>query len=243
MASGKGLFISALGGMVLRQAVVRKVSTVSARFRWLELGDDRLRGVDWIPGDKVQLLLPSLDMRTYTPLGWDKQTGTTELLVYRRESGADPAREDPGIRWSGAVRPGDPCRFVGPQRSIAVAPETPIVLFGDETSFAVALALGRAATAPCGWVFEVNARQEATAVLAELGLRDAVCVERAADDSHLEGIAGELNALLSRRPDARLIMTGRAQAIQALQSRRRAAREARPFKTKAYWSLGKAGLD
>lgn len=243
MASGKGLFINALGGMVLRQAVVRQVRTVSARFRWLELGDERLRSVDWIPGDKVQLLLPSLDMRTYTPLEWNKESGTTELLVYRRESGADAAREDPGVRWSGTVRPGDPCRFVGPQRSIAVAPDTSIVLFGDETSFAVALALGRAATAPCAWVFEVTARREATAVLTELGLKDVVCIERAADDSHLEAIGAELNAQLGRRPDARLIMTGRAQSIQALQSARRAAREARPFKTKAYWSLGKAGLD
>lgn len=243
MASGKGILISALGGMILRPAVVRQVRAVSARFRWLELGDDRLRGVDWLPGDKVQLLLPSLDTRTYTPLSWDKEAGTSELLVYRREASEDPAHDDPGVRWSGSVRPGDPCRFIGPQRSIAVEPSTSLVLFGDETSFAVALALGRAATAPCAWVFEVTARREAIAVLAELGLKDVVCVERAADDSHLEQIGEELSALLSRRSDARLIMTGRAQAIKALQSRRRAARQARPFKTKAYWSLGKAGLD
>lgn len=244
MASGKGLLINALGGMVLRQAAVRQVRIVAADFFWLALGDARLRELDWTPGDKLQLLLPSLDMRTYTPLTWNKESGTTELLVYRRQpQGADRAREDPGCRWLGEVRPGDLCRFIGPQRSIAVDPATPLVLFGDETSFAVALALASVATAPCAWVFEVGSRGAAAAVLAEFGLRDAVCIERAADEAHLATVAEQLTARLSRHSDARLIMTGRAQAIQALQARRRAAGQPRPLKTKAYWSLGKAGLD
>lgn len=244
MASGKGLLINALGGLILRQAVVWQVRAVSPHFRWLALSADSLRDVDWTPGDKVQLLLPSLDMRTYTPLAWDKGAGTTELLVYRHQArDRDAAPEDPGARWSGQVRAGDPCRFVGPQRSIAVDPGTPLVVCGDETSFAAAVALGRAATAPLACVFEVGSRSESTAVLSEFGLADAVCIERTADDSHLEAMSAQLGAQLARQSDARLIMTGRAQAIQALRSRGRAAGQSRPFKTKAYWSLGKAGLD
>lgn len=243
MASGKGILINALGGLVLREGRVSRVRDVGARFRWLSVQGDGLRDLEWTPGDKVQVLLPGLDMRTYTPLRWDRAAGTTELLLYRNQPAtADPATERPGTRWIRTVQEGDACRFVGPQRSLSVA-AAPAVLFGDETSFAVARALGSGASPPPACVFEVSAPSECTQVLAELGLPDAVCIERAAADAHLETVNERLQRLLDERPGARLLMTGRAQAIQALQLRRRAAGQPRPHKTKAYWSLGKAGLD
>lgn len=244
MASGKGLFINALGGLVLRQGQVTRTREVSPGFRWLEVGAAALRDIEWTPGDKVQVLLPELDMRTYTPLAWNRATGTTEFLLYRNQPpGESPAAERPGTHWIRTVKQGDACRFVGPQRSLAVAASEPVVLFGDETSFAVALALRGAATQPPACVFEVDSCREALAVLTEFGLPDAVCIERAANDSHLTAVSEKLQQLLVGRADPRLLMTGRAQAIAALQSRRRAAGQSRPFKTKAYWSLGKSGLD
>ena len=244
MASGKGFFINALGGLVLRQGRVTLAREVSPRFRWIEVQADALRELEWTPGDKVQVLFPSLDMRTYTPLAWNRQKGTTEFLLYRNQPpDQSSAAEHPGTHWIRTLKEGDPCRFVGPQRSLAVAADAPVVLFGDETSFAVALALRSAATTTPACVFEVNSRSEATAVLAELGLPGAVCVERTADDSHLAQVGAELESLLTGRAAARLLMTGRAQSIQALQSRRRAEGKSRPHKTKAYWSAGKAGLD
>lgn len=249
MASGKGLLINALGGLVLRQGKVARAREVSPRLRWLSVQGDGLADLDWTPGDKVQVLLPQLDMRTFTPLAWDRSAGTVEFLLYRNQplaasmTAADEVVERPGTRFIRTVREGDPFRFVGPQRSLAVAADAAGVLFGDETSFAVALALRGAVKGPLACVFEVGDRKECIAALAELGLTDAVCVERRADESHLMEVNEELQRLLARLPDARLLMTGRAQAIQSLQARRRSAGQPRPYKTKAYWSLGRVGLD
>ena len=82
MASGKGILLGALGGLVLRDATVRAVRDVAPHFRAVELVGPALRGVDFHPGDKIQVLLPSRDVRTYTPLRWDSEAGATELLVY-----------------------------------------------------------------------------------------------------------------------------------------------------------------
>ena len=244
MASGKGFFINALGGLVLREGQVQSVRDLSPRFRWLSVQGDALRNLDWTPGDKAQVLLPSLDVRTFTPLSWDRAEGKTEFLLFRNQPPTNHAAEDrPGTRFFATVRAGDPCRFLGPQRSLAAAGDAPAVLFGDETSFAVARALRGVASQAPACVFEVGARSECTAVLAALGLADAVCIERTADDSHLGEVNESLQSALTARPGALLLMTGRAQAIQALQARRRSAGQPRPYKTKAYWSLGKAGLD
>ena len=253
MASGKGILINALGGLVLREGRVSRVRDAGPRFRWLSVRGDGLRDLDWTPGDKVQVLLPGLDMRTYTPLCWDRAAGTTELLLYRNQPVTESAAtERPGTRWIRTVQEGDACRFVGPQRSLTVpATSAPVVLFGDETSFAVARALSSGASRPPACVFEVSATSECTQVLMELGLSDSVCIERTAEDAHLSTVNERLQDFLDRARDrdmdrdreTSLLMTGRAQSIQALQARRRAAGQQRPHKTKAYWSLGKAGLD
>lgn len=244
MGSGKGFLLNALGGLVLRQGQVCRTRDLSPRFRWLTVQGDALRDADWTPGDKVQVLLPTLEVRTYTPLAWDRAAGTTELLLFRNQpQSVSPEAAHPGTRWISTVREGNACRFVGPQRSLSVAADMPAVLFGDETSFAVARALSRAATNALACVFEVSARSECAEVLAELGLAEAVCVERIPDESHLAVVNEQLQALLVKRAGAALLMTGRAQAIQGLQARRRTAGQARPYKNKAYWSLGKAGLD
>lgn len=244
MASGKGILINALGGLLLREGRVSHVGNVSPRFRWVEARIDGLHDVSWTPGDKVQVLLPDRDMRTYTPVTWHRDRGTAEFLLYRNQPvDIREVDERPGARFVRTVQVGDPFRFVGPQRSLVVDPTHPVVLFGDETSFAVALALRGAATTPPACVFEVESLSESASVLGEFGMSDAVCVERAADDSHLVKVAQHLEEQLAGRQHAKLLMTGRAQAIQALQSRRRAAGQSRADKTKAYWSLGRSGLD
>lgn len=242
MASGKGLIVHALGRLMLHRAVVREVRPLSPGFVGLTLAEERPRDGGYVPGDKLQMLLPSLDTRTYTPIGWDPGRGTTELLVVRRDE------DTPSTRWIRAVAPGDEVRFVGPQRSLAAPPGAPVVLFGDETSFAVATALQRAAPQrPLACVFEVGAAAEAEAVLAQLGIPGAVVIERAADHGHLARIDAELDARLAAQraqyPEPALLMTGSARSIQALQASRRARAASRPLKTKAYWSQGKRGLD
>jgi NADPH-dependent ferric siderophore reductase len=235
MASPKGVLASALGRLLLRDATVTRVEEVSPRLRRLTLAGPALRGATWLPGDKVQVLLPSRDMRTYTPLGWNVDAGETELLVYQHG-------ESPGAQWSRTVVAGEPCRFLGPQRSLRAPAGRPLVLFGDETSFAVAKALSGTGAVVAG-VFEVDSRAESDAVFVRLGLGDATAVERRPGDAHLPRVVDAVQSELSRLPDAALLMTGRAHAIQALRASLKDLGRPRPYATKAYWAADKVGLD
>jgi len=244
MASGKGLLISALGGLVLREGKVSHAREVSPHFRWITLQGEGLREIDFSPGDKVQVLLPTKDVRTYTPLCWDRQSGTTELLLFRNQPHAiDPDAAHPGTRWIAALQPGDVCRFLGPQRSLALEANGKAVLFGDETSFAVARALHQAAPGCIECVFEVGNLAECREVLSALGLSVARCIERRTDGSHLADANDQVQALLTAHSESSLILTGCAQSIQGLVAQRRKAGQVRPKKTKPYWSRGRAGLD
>ncbi len=227
MASGKGIMLNAFARLLLREGVVSAVSPVGEHFRSITLIGPSLRSTTWLAGDKIQVLLPSLDVRTYTPRCWDAAEGSTELLVYHHG-------HSPGAEWSRTVAVGAVVRFVGPQRSLR-APGDDAVLFGDETSFAVAQAL--ASVQPrLTTVFEVESRAESLPVLAKLGLADVTVVERREGDQHLAELAAKLTG-------GNVLLTGRAQSIQALRSRLRALAAPRPSANKAYWSVGKVGLD
>lgn len=237
MTSGKGLLMEAFGRLLLRESRVSAVRPVGARFQSIELTGPALRGVEWVPGDKVQVLLPSRDARTYTPVRWDAAEGVTELLVYRHPG------DTPGVAWSGSIASGDVCRFVGPQRSVRAPSDRPVVLFGDETSFAVARAL--ASSLPpdrVAAVFEVASRADSDAALGTLGIADVATVERAGGDAHRALVTERLRDAQARHPGAELVMTGCAQSIQGVRALLREA-GTRTGTSKAYWSAGRAGLD
>lgn len=232
MASGKGILLGALGGVLLRDAAVRAVRDVADSFRGVELAGPGLRGVTFHPGDKIQVLLPSRDVRTFTPLRWDAEAGATELLVYHHT--ASPA----GL-WIRALAVGDTCRFFGPQRSVRVE-SGPVVLFGDETSAAVARALARDRALAC--VLETSHEHDLRRALGA-EVEHATLVPRSADEAHMPVVLDRLQAELVRQPGARLVLTGRARAIQLVRAGIKARGLPRPAATAAYWSLGKVGLD
>ncbi|MCE9672672.1 siderophore-interacting protein [Myxococcus stipitatus] len=241
MASGLAFINGVLGRFLFREARVAQVREVSEHFRLVEMAGEALRDIEWCAGDKVQVYLPDVGlMRTYTPLSWDATLGSTRFLVYMHG-------DSPGARWGRNVKVGDRCQFFGPRGSLSLESLVgPVVLFGDETSFAVAHTLRnlRPGARSAEYVFEVSSRAESTGVLAELGLADAVLVERRDGDAHLPEVEARLREALGRQSHAHLVMTGRAQAIQALRERLRSERApVAGQKVKAYWSLGKAGLD
>lgn len=226
MASAKALFGAALGRLFFRDATVTNVRAIGEKFRLAELEGDALRGVSWSPGDKVQVYLPGEGMRTYTPIAWDGRAGKTSFLLYVHGASS------PGARWARDLAEGARLQFFGPRGSIAFdALDAEVTLFGDETSFAAAAALKSVRAARN--VFEVDREPDAREALAALGV-EATLVERAPNDAHIDAVA----KALEKPPSLSLVFTGRAQSIQALR-----ARGLRPAKTKAYWSVGKAGLD
>ncbi|MBX3232168.1 MAG: siderophore-interacting protein [Labilithrix sp.] len=236
MASAKSIFGAVVGRFIFTEARVASVRDVGPRLRIAELAGDALRGVAWTPGDKVQVYLPGRGMRTYTPLRWDKERGETSFLLYVHST------TTPGAAWAAGLRAGDEVSFFGPRSSIRF-PELsePVVLFGDETSFAAGRALHDARRATC--VFEVDDEAAAKSALDAIGLGGATVVARGAADAHLPDVAARIAEELAKDTRASLALTGKAQAIQLLRARLKASGSLRAGKTKAYWSVGKKGLD
>ncbi|MFT3928400.1 MAG: siderophore-interacting protein [Myxococcales bacterium] len=237
MASGKAFLGELFGKLFFRQAQIVALSEPGP-FRRMTLEGVQLRDVAWTPGDKVQVFLPAHGMRTYTPLSWDPKRGVTELLVFLHG-------DSPGALWGRKAQVGDAVQFFGPRRSIdADALPARVVLFGDETSFAVASALRTKLGADqLACVFEVTPEHAAQPVLSALQLEASVTVAKRSDDSHLGDVHGRLAELTARAAGAQLVMTGRAAAIQALRARMKRDGGTRVAASKAYWALGKRGLD
>ncbi len=81
MTSAKALIGNVLGRFIFHDVTVTRVRDIAPRFRWVEFEGPALRGESWVAGDKVQVFLPEMGMRTYTPLTWDSQKGSTAFLV------------------------------------------------------------------------------------------------------------------------------------------------------------------
>ncbi len=228
--------------VAFRTAEVTAVTGHGPRFRSIELSGGALRGATWSLGDKLQVRTDpeGFAARTYTPMGWDPERGTTHLLTFSHGEG-------PGSQWASSVSVGDRCQVFGPRRSLALArATTPVVLVGDETSFALAAAwrTHRPDTPPIAIIFEVDDPDEARQALAAVGVRPDHLVTRIAGDRHLPEMAALLVAVLDLDADAGLCLTGRAQTIAVL---RRAVKESpvagRPSLVKAYWDENRTGLD
>jgi ferric-chelate reductase (NADPH) len=222
----------------MRPARVATVETLSLHFRLVDLEGEALRNVNWTPGQKVQVAMGSgMSARTYTPMSWDADSGRTRLLAFGHGDG-------PGSRWSSALREGDTCQFFGPRRSLDLSGlQSPVVLFGDETSFGLAVALRDSSQADGAiHVFEASDAAESRPVLEAIGLGQATLIERIADDAHLAAVEAEVLRLAAS--GAHFVLTGKASSIQRVSCALKAAGVVSSrVKTKAYWAPGKVGLD
>jgi ferric-chelate reductase (NADPH) len=223
---------------VMRPARVAAVETLSPHFRLVDLEGEALRNVAWAVGQKIQIAMGSgFSARTYTPMSWDAVSGRTRLLAFGHGDG-------PGGRWSSGLREGDTCQFFGPRRSLDLSGlQSPVVLFGDETSFGLAVALRDSSQADGAiHVFEASDAAESRPVLEAIGLGQATLIERIADDVHLA--AAEAEVLRLAASGAHFVLTGKASSIQRVSCALKAAGVVSSrVKTKAYWAPGKVGLD
>jgi len=237
MASLKSFLTDAVGKLVFRECTLTAATSLAPHFRRLELRGEHLRGPAYHAGDKLQVLVPGVGPRTYTPFAHDPERGLVSIVVYHHG-------DEPGAQWGHRIAVGDALRVFGPRGSLPLAALAPaVVVFGDETSFGLARALHEL-RGPAGLqcVFEVHDLDEPSRVLTSLELGDAELVP--CTDDILPELDRRLRAALARNPGADLVLTGNARRIQAL----RAALKAAPAvharqKVKAYWSPGKRGLD
>jgi NADPH-dependent ferric siderophore reductase len=240
MASLKSLLRNTLGQLVFKELSVEAVRDVSAHFRRLRVSGESLRSAGCAAGDKVQVMVPEAGPRTYTPFSHDAASGSMELLAFVHG-------DTPASRWARQLSQGARFRAFGPRGSLPLAAlRGPVVLFGDETSFAAAKALHdvRGDDDGLALIFESTQRDEAALVLRDLGLEQHALVPRQIGDSHLDAVESHVRDALARLTGAQLVLTGHAQSIQALRARLRARPAAHTGqKVKAYWADGKAGLD
>lgn len=231
-----GRVTRALLRWMMRPARVAAVETLSPHFRLIDFAGEALKGVAWLPGQKVQMAIgPGLSTRTYTPVFWDAHAGQARLLAFLHGDG-------PGSHWAAGLRKGESCQFLGPRSSLDLwEGDAPVILFGDETSFGLGAALQRE-RATVKLVFEVSDASESRAVLTAIGLAQAAVTERHEGDAHLAAIGADLSRHVARA--ARFILTGKAQSIQRVsKALKKSGVASSSMKTKAYWAPGKTGLD
>ncbi|HEX7665051.1 MAG TPA: siderophore-interacting protein [Polyangiaceae bacterium] len=226
-----------LGDRLLRDATVTEVEDLGKSYRRISLVGASLRDATCEPGDKVQIFLPEIGARTYTPFAFDREVGRIDLLVYLHGTG-------PGAQWARSLEPSTVVRLLGPRSSLPLPQmDEPVALFGDETSLAVARSLYDIRAAGRGAVvrIEVDSTDEAKIACEAIGLPSEVLVERTPGSSHLDRIARDLAGVV--KDGGSLALSGNAHSIQLLRRHLKGLGVDREQKVKAYWAEGKRGLD
>jgi len=222
---------------MLKEATVETIESPGPHYRLWRVSGPGLDETGFQAGDKTQVLLPSDDVRTYTPFNW--RGGSASFLAYLHNPPA--MAPTPGPAWAQALKPGDGMRFLGPQRSL-VLPPGPVVVVGDETSLGVALAYAQARPGQVQVVLEAQDPAETEAVARQLGLSAVTVIARRSDQAHVPSMTEAILQGLKQVPGASIGLTGGTPLIQELRSQLKAQGQQRPI-TKAYWAPGKVGLD
>jgi len=225
-----------LDDIFLTSATVAEIQSPTPHFRLVDLQGEQLCRARFRPGDKLQIRVAPWKLRTYTPLGWNNRAGRTQILAFVHADG-------PGTSWVGSLAVGARVDFFGPRASLPLSDlGDRAALFGDETSVGVASAL-RAARPHARAVLESWFPDETREVLASLGVGDADVVERAPGDAHLPEVRDRLLGAAREPGPPGLVLTGRAQSIQAIRALLDPPARRSVARSKAYWAVGKAGLD
>lgn len=238
-AKRPGRLSGMLTRLLMKRATVVASDVLDDRSRLITLQGDGLKGIKWIPGQKIQIAMGSaFTARTYTPIEWDAVAGRTRIFGYAHADG-------PGSAWLLGVRPGDQCDIFGPRHSLDRRDLTgPLAHFGDETSIGLAYALiHRDSLQPVSCSLEVGSLEASRQNLGELGIDGGVRLfERRADDGHIVAMEECLSASVD--DSIVFVLTGKAGTVQRLrQVLKRHDVPSSRIVTKAYWAPGKKGLD
>ena len=219
-------------------ARVAAVTSISPSFRFIDLESEAFRKAVWSPGEKIGIIAGG--KRVYTPISIDPSRGQLRLLAFLHGSG-------PGSDWAASVEVSDECHFMGPRASLPLSSISgPAVLFGDETSFAVAstLQIHLGEEIQSRFVFEVSSVQESRTAIDFLGIREASLIERRPDGSHLQQVARCVAEAMTELTTTEVVLTGRGPSIQSIRTELGALGiDLARSKVKAYWAPGKTGLD
>jgi NADPH-dependent ferric siderophore reductase len=234
----KRTLLSAIGDRFLDEVKVADVVEVSRNFRFIELEAEVFKATEFSVGEKIQINVGDWNMRTYTPLSINRESGRLGILAYLHGKG-------PGSDWALTVRSGDQCRALGPRPSLRLAPsDGSLIFFGDETAIGVAAGLKRKSRSRVSvqLFFEASSPEETSSILKGLGLKDYAVFPKG--ENGLISNDLEHAVLAAVQPTSQVLLMGRAQSIQIMHRQLKA--QSFPMSsviTKSYWSENKAGLD
>ncbi|MEN7538787.1 siderophore-interacting protein [Aurantiacibacter flavus] len=237
LVKASGRLGQALIRLMMRQVSVVAAERLAGRFKLITLEGEPLRGVTWIPGQKIQIAMGSAFVaRTYTPIEWNASAGRTCILAFEPGHG-------PGSDWVRNIEPGGTCHLFGPRTSLDPrGMNSPVALFGDETSIGLAYALAQARPGQVTCVLEVDDVPATRKVLRDLELDHAEVIARHPEEAHLDAMKSKLPYLLAAGMS--FILTGKSRTVQRLrQSLKAYGCPSTSLLAKAYWAPGKSGLD
>lgn len=223
MASTKGRIVRLFSKIALERATVVARQEIGGFARLLLTCD--MQGLT--AGMKVQLLLPSTDMRTYTPIPTPEGI---VLLGWKHASG-------PGADWMTNAQVGEELPFLGPQRSLQLE-AGPVIVVGDETSLAVAASFGYERTGNVRAVIQSAAPADVKEAAASVGFHDVSLITPGDINATVQAVVAHQSAF----PNAVVALTGGSELVIAVRNALRHAGITN-IKTKTYWVPGKSGLD
>jgi NADPH-dependent ferric siderophore reductase len=228
--------VDAATGPFFRKAEVVDVIDVADNFRRIDLAGPALIGVKWSPGQKVQIRVgDGLTLRTYTPLHWNSDSGSTSIIAFTHGTG-------PGSATMAAMTVGAPVQLFGPRSSLPLDQVAGAALFvGDETSIGVAVnRLGQ--DRPTRWLFEAVDPDGYQGLLGRLGIDATVVASPNGGPDH--PLRDAVVAALGEAGDGDLVLTGRAQSIATIRAAiKSGGLGGQATKVKAYWDEKRSGLD
>ena len=231
-----GILDRAFARLFLTRGEVHANALLAPGFHDVTLQGDGLRGAVWKPGGVIQIGMTAFSARTFTPVTWDAEAGSTRIVGY--EHGGGPASE-----WLAKAATGTTCEFFGPRAAMDLSRARGAQLvFGDETSLALAFVAQGAGSGPTRSLLEVSSTDAATAAAAAIGLAHATFVQRREDDAHLPEVVGLLDEMAPTTET--FILSGKAPSIQKVRDGLKRLEIPSPrIIAKAHWAPGKVGLD
>lgn len=131
----KMLLLKILGPILLSKSEITRIEQFGEHFRILTIKGKALKKAQWKPGQKVTVKINDNDMRSYTPINWDNQSGSFQTLIVLHNNG-------PLSRWAKQIKPKSKVTILGPKASLNLDPnKNEVIFFGDDTTLGLISAL------------------------------------------------------------------------------------------------------
>lgn len=225
----KNILLKILGPLILSKSKIVKIEDISDKLRILTIKGKSLKKANWIPGQKVTLKLNDKDLRSYTPLSWNKEEGSFQTAVYLHNNG-------PLSRWASNIQLNSKVTVMGPRASLALENSIEsFVFFGDETTFGLAHALNEAhkGKQKISFVLESYNIHEAKKALDHLKLSNSHLIQAGEIEAACNLILADFNNFHGNK---KIILSGKQQnMVKIRQALLAAGLENKDITMKVYW--------